>query len=250
MFAPQSLKICKVGEGLLVAINRNAEQRALAVGSVADFGNWNFLKVGSDDRVSRQVGFHFKGGSVKKYGPEIDAALSSDGRISRKDVRRWIAGAADIVTLSKLYRLTGERYYSIEPELGRDETCSLIQRYLLECIRLDVKDREDVQGRWEAAQTLHGWFCSLAEKEGTDPVLGRAAQAITEAFLNGDSGIRNAIETGFLEHALETPSLRPYFEHWSHEPRLREAWTRAIEWGKAHPDFVWGMLKQLKNIQS
>jgi len=187
---------------------------------------------------------------VSKYGSEIDAALASDGQISRRDVRRWIADAADIDTLSKLYRLTGERYYSIKPELGRDETCSLIQRYLLECIRLDIKDRDDILGRWEAAQTLQGWFCSLAEKEGGVPVLRRAAQAITEAFLNGDSDIRNTIEAGFLEHALETASLRPYFEHWSHDARLREAWTRAIEWGKAHPNFTWGMLKQLKDMQS
>lgn len=187
---------------------------------------------------------------MSEHEGNIEDALCNDDPVPREDVVRWIADATDIVTLAKLYRLTGERYYSINPELGRDVTCALIQRYLLECIRLDVKDRDDIQGRWEAAQTLHVWFCSLAEKEGAAPALRRAAQAITEAFLNGDSNIRNTIEAGFLEHALETASLRPYFEHWSHDPRLREAWTRAIEWGKAHPDFTWGMLKQLKNIRS
>jgi hypothetical protein len=179
---------------------------------------------------------------------EVGAALHSTKPIARHDVVRWIAAADDISTLSQLYRLTGERYYSINPELGRDETCSLIQRYLLECIRLNVTGRDDIQDRWEAAQTLHAWFCNLMEQDAAT-VLNRAAQAITELFLKGDDEVRNAIEAGFLEHALETEALRPYFEHWSTDERLCPAWARAIEWGKAHPDFTWGMLKQLRDIR-
>jgi len=187
---------------------------------------------------------------MTEYESEIDAALSTDNTIARQDVMRWIAHATDIVTLSKLYRLTGERYDSITPELGRDETCSLIQRYLLECIRLNVTCHEGVEGRWEAAQTMHAWFCHLGEDEGAASVLQRAAQAITDMFLQGDDDVRNAIEQGFLEHAMETAALRRYFKHWSIDERLRPAWTRAMEWGEAHPDFTWGMLKQLRDIQS
>lgn len=187
---------------------------------------------------------------MTEHGSEIDAALSASETIVRHEVVRWIANATDITTLSKLYRLTGERYDSIKPELGRDETCLLIQHYLLECIRLNVRDHEDVEDRWEAARTLHAWFCQLGENEGTAPVLQRTAQAITHVFLQGDDDIRNAIEQGFLEHVLETAALRRYFEHWSIDERLRPAWTRAMEWGKAHPDFTWGMLKQLRDIQS
>lgn len=187
---------------------------------------------------------------MSDYRIDIDAALAADEPIAKDDVMRWIAAADDIFTLSKLYRLTGERYYSVQPELGRDETCSLIQRYLLECVRLNVTGRDDAQDRWEAAQTLHVWFCQLAEQDGTATVLKQAARGITEAFLAGNKDIRNAIEAGFLEHALETSALRPYFEHWSIDERLRPAWTRAIEWGKAHPDFTWGMLKQLRDMRS
>jgi hypothetical protein len=181
---------------------------------------------------------------------EIDAALHSDKPIRRDDVLRWIAVADDISVLSRLYRLTGERYYSITPELGRDETCSLIRHYLLECIRLNVTGRDDVQDRWQAAQTLHVWFCHLMEQDGAALILKQAAQAITEVFLAGDNDIRNAVEAGFLEHALETPALHRYFEHWSTDNRLRPAWSRAMEWGNAHPDFTWGMLKRLKEIRS
>ena len=68
-------------------------------------------------------------------------------------------------------------------------------------------------------------------------------------FLQGDDDIRNAIEQGFLEHVLETAALRRHFEHWSMDEQLRPAWTRAMEWGKAHPDFMWGMLEQLRDVK-
>ena len=188
--------------------------------------------------------------AVTDFDSKLDAALHSDKPIARDDAVRWIAVADDISALSKLYRLTGERYYSIKPELGRDETCSLIRRYLLECIRLNVTGRDDIQDRWQAAQTLHAWFCHLMEQDGASSILTQAEQAITDLFLGGDNDIRNAIEAGFLEHALETAALRPYFEHWSTDDRLSAAWSRAMEWGKAHPDFTWGMLKRVRDMRS
>ena len=47
-----------------------------------------------------------------------------------------------------------------------------------------------------------------------------------------------AIENGFLEHALETAAIRPYFEQGGSDPRLEPAWKRALEWGDAHPDYM------------
>jgi hypothetical protein len=58
-------------------------------------------------------------------------------------------------------------------------------------------------------------------------------------------GIRDAIKMSFLEHALETEGLRRYFENWSTDSRLCAAWERALKWGKAHPDFTWGLLRQV-----
>ena len=39
-----------------------------------------------------------------------------------------------------------------------------------------------------------------------------------------------------LEHVLEAPGLRRYFEHWGQDPVLREAYEPALEWGLAHED--------------
>jgi len=58
----------------------------------------------------------------------IDAVLLTDAPIPREKVIHWIEGANNLSTLSKLYRLTGEAYYRIQPDLGQEVTCTLIQR--------------------------------------------------------------------------------------------------------------------------
>jgi hypothetical protein len=187
---------------------------------------------------------------MKDFAAEIEAAVVSEGPIARAKVVEWIDSASDLPTLAKLYRLTDESYARIKPDLGSDSTCGLIQRYLLECIRQDATGTDEIQDRWEATRTLHAWFCHLATMdEDNSAILRRASDAITELFLTGSEDVRNAVEQGFLEHALEMEALRAYFEHWSADPVLREAWERALEWGKAHPNFTWGLLQQLKRMQ-
>ena len=180
---------------------------------------------------------------------DIDVALSNEEPIPREKVLSWIDAATDLSTLSKLYRLTDDGYYRIQPELGREATCNLIQHYLLECIRQNVTESEEIKDRWEAAGTLHVWFCHLAELEGTSEVLKKAAQGVKELFLASGEEVRLAIEQGFLEHALEMAVLRPYFEHWSSDSQLQAAWGRALAWGKAHPNYTWGLLQELRKTK-
>ena len=108
----------------------------------------------------------------------------------------------------------------------------------LECMRRDLRDDDSIESRYEAAATLHGWLRQLLDAADCDAVIRTTANSITDLFLLSGEDIRDAIETGFLEHALESVGLRPYFEHWAEDPRLREAWERALEWGKAHPTFL------------
>ena len=173
------------------------------------------------------------------YGREIDAALSTQGSIPRDRVLLWIDSAGDLPTFAKLSRLTGEGYHRIKPELGREAECSAVQRYLLECIRQDVTDNEEIESRWEAAATLHFWLRHLLEKGDSSDVITGVAEVITDLFLTNEE-VCDAIEMGFLEHALETSALRPYFEHWSRD-------ERALEWGKAHPDYTWDLFVNHKH---
>jgi hypothetical protein len=178
---------------------------------------------------------------------DIETALLTDTPLPGEQVLHWIHKAEDLRTLAKLYRLTGEGYSRIQPDLGKEVVCGLVQRYLLECIKANITNDQDILSQWQAAQVLHGWFCRLLEmEEDNSAILKSAADAITALFLVSGEEVRNVIETGFLEHALETAALRPYFEHWSGDDRLREAWNRALEWGKAHPDFTRGLLQQLQ----
>lgn len=186
-------------------------------------------------------------GTVSKFDSDINAALSSGGPIPREKVLAWINAAtdSDLATLSRLYRLTDEAYYRIQPELGKEPTCALIQRYLLGCIREGVTDNEEIEERYEAAESLHVWFRHLLGMEDSSTVLATAANAVTTLYLESDESVRTAIETGFLEHALESAALRPYFEHWASDPCLQPAWNRALEWGKAHPDYMAKLYERL-----
>jgi hypothetical protein len=183
-----------------------------------------------------------------EFNSDIDAALSGDGTIPRAQVISWIEATSDsdLSTLSKLYRLTGEGFYRIQPEMGREPTCVLIRRYLLGCIREGVTENEEIQERYEAAGSLHVWFRHLVAMEGTSSVLSSAANAVKNLYLESGREVRDAIETGFLEHALESKALRPYFEDWASDARLQASWNRALAWGEAHPDYMAGLFQQVR----
>jgi len=180
------------------------------------------------------------------YTPEIDAALSSREPIPRQKGLVWMESATDLPTLAKLYRLTGEGHYRIQPELGKVAECSAVRNYLLGCVRQNVTDDEEIQSRWEAAATLHLWLRQLFEMGDASDEIDKTGQAITELFLTGGQEIQLAIEQGFLEHALESASLRPYFEHWSKDERLRDTFQAATEWANDHPDFSWNLHQEFR----
>ena len=96
--------------------------------------------------------------------------------------------------------------------------------------------------------SFQAWFLRLLELK-KDAVLRQAAQAITDLYLS-DESTRCTIETAFLEHALETAGLRPYFENWSRDERLREGWRMAMEWANAHPDYMAKIYQGLRDRKS
>ena len=173
----------------------------------------------------------------------VEQALTSDAVIPRDQVLAWANEAHDTQTLALLYRLTGEAYERIVPNLGKEQTCRLIRRYLLECIRLDPQDGLAFD-RYGAARTLEAWFDHLADAESAWDVLSESAADVTALFLDCSAEVRTAIETGFLEHVMEQERLRPLFSNWQMDDRLRSAWENALAWGEAHPRFVKGLRKR------
>ena len=177
---------------------------------------------------------------------EIDAAVSSDGIVPRDKVLRWIESADDLTSLAGLYKLTGDGYYRIQPELGKEAACTAVRKYLLECVRQNVEHDDEIESRWEASRTLHLWLRRLHELGGCSDEIEKTAEAITALFLSSGEEIRLAIEQGFLEHALESGGLRPYFEEWQKDERLRETWEAAMAWANDHPDWSWNMHQELQ----
>ena len=168
----------------------------------------------------------------------ILAALSSDVPIRRAEVREWVTPAQDLEMLALLYRLTDEAWNRIEPHLEAHETCGIIRCYLLRCIQEDPR-HDWAFTRFEAAMQLEAWFDYLADKpEDRTAILRESAAAVTDAYVCGDAEMRRTIEQAFLEHVLEQTRMRPFFEHWAANDQLREAWTSAIEWADAHPNFM------------
>jgi hypothetical protein len=176
-------------------------------------------------------------------------ALASDGSIPVARVREWIREPATISTDVLLYKLTRDAWHRIEPHLNTDETCAVIQRYLLGCIREDPSE-DGALSRYEAAHELEAWLDHLAGLEHTREIVLALVDAVTTQFLAGDSGVRRALETGFLEHVLEQPSRRALFSHWAHDERLQEAWRLSLAWGEAHPNFTKSMRSYVSSAAS
>ena len=174
--------------------------------------------------------------------------MESAGAIPRPDVRRWIREADTVEVDSLLYRLTRDAWNRIEPRLTSGETCALIQRYYLRCIREDPEPGVALS-RYEAAGELERWFDDLAAREDTHEVLHGLVASVTELFLSSDDNVRRAIETGFLEHVLEQRALRHFFSHWAYDERLQDAWRHALAWGDAHPNFAKSLRASLPAVR-
>ena len=109
---------------------------------------------------------------------------------------------------SKLYRLTGEGYYRMEPELGMGPTRALIQRHLLGCVREGITDSDEIQDRYEAVESLHLWFCHLAGIDRTSTILAAAAEGIKKLYLESGEDVRTAKPEFWSMHRNRPPFVR------------------------------------------
>lgn len=162
-------------------------------------------------------------------------------QIAFGDVRRRLEGAA----LTEQHEILGfirhhtDRIWP-QPDSGwlYDQMCS----YLLECISRGLVEHDDaddasVHFPFEAAHELVVWFNWYRRSGDVDSdMVRRVVDRIEALFRDGDAGVRNCLETGFLEHVLEAPDNREYFAQWAHDPLLKDSYTEALRWGLAHAE--------------
>lgn len=160
-------------------------------------------------------------------------------RVSLGDVRRRLE-AATLADRSTLLEFIRRNIGKIRPQPDPGWLYGQMSSYLLQCIIQGSVDHPDARGAsvhspFEAAHELVVWFnWYISDGESAPKAIRLLIDRIEVAFRDGDDRIRNCIETGFLEHVLETPGNRQCFAHWARDLLLSESYTEALRWGVAH----------------
>lgn len=166
---------------------------------------------------------------------EISKAYTGRGPIPRERVLGWIE-RGDLEAWGLLYTLTRDAHDRIEPKLDLQTAGEFLLDYYLRCIAEDPEPNDDLHSRFEAAWEMVPWLDHLWElKPESERLLALFVERVTESYRHGATEVRNAIETGFLEHAFERKELVALFAEWRHDPELGHAYELCLDWGRAHP---------------
>jgi len=109
--------------------------------------------------------------------------------------------------------------------------------YLIECLTHHPKGGDDFVHRGsEAGYEIAAWLKHLVNAADGEAVVIEVAARLADAYRAADPTTRKRIETSALEHALESPAVRPFFAAWRTDPVLSEAHRHALAWGMAHTE--------------
>jgi hypothetical protein len=166
----------------------------------------------------------------------LQSLLEANAPIPAKLVEELMA-SDDRADQADAFYCLSERWGQIRPEREVWATAPFVLGFLIGTIT-DPPERahtdSNALSHYEAAHTLVTILRNLSDHpEGSEP-RRELVERITQTFLAGNESVRDCIETGFLEHALEHPDLRPLFERWENDPEMREAHARALAWGCSH----------------
>lgn len=161
-------------------------------------------------------------------------SLSQTGVVSFSEICRQLT-VAGIDQRGRLLEFVRENRARIFPVPDDDWMCIELVAYYLDCITQTDRDAEVLTTPFEAADALVQLFNWLlfVPADGQQRA-AEVAVRLAERYREGSPEIQNRIETGFLEHALETPEARPIFDFWSRDPVLAESYSAALAWGLAH----------------
>ena len=165
---------------------------------------------------------------------EVEVALSGTGTIPRADYERWSRG--DLSTRARVYALTVSHWSRIEPEPSFLGHCRFMADYLIECLLQNPEGDNFLHSGFDATHEIAAWLKHLAKTPDRKVILTEVAGRLAVAYKAADPTTRNRIETGALEHALESRAVRPFFDSWGTDPILRDAHEHALAWGLAHPE--------------
>ena len=166
---------------------------------------------------------------------EVIAEMEGTATIPRERVLRWMS-EGDLRTRAAVYHLTVKALERIQPQMTMHQQCGFMADYLLECLKTVPGDPDaGVMSGFDAAWELGVWMKHLKDMEA-EPVISDLVLRLEKLFRQGDETLRNRIETGVLEHVLESKRMRPYFQHWQADPALKDAHQLCMQWALAHEE--------------
>ncbi len=163
------------------------------------------------------------------------SALDSNDSVSAEAVRRLI-GDGDLRVRGAAYYFLQRARDRIVPPLSTAEQCSFMLDYLFECLLLDPESDDYLYSGFEAAGELSGWVKRLERVGNNDRLISQIVQRLTQAYIAADENTRNRIETGAVEHMMESPSMRKYFASWKGDSTLGTAYELCLQWGIDHEE--------------
>jgi hypothetical protein len=161
---------------------------------------------------------------------EVEAALAGTTPVAKTDYMRW-AGSRDLAIQARAYRLSATAWDRITPSPTGDEQCGFMARYLLRCLVENPQDDDFIHAGFSAGHELAAWLKHLSAIGDMERHIRRVSDGLATAVRHGDAVTRHRIETAVLEHVLEAPELRPFFETWASDPLLAEVHRHALAWG-------------------
>jgi hypothetical protein len=162
-----------------------------------------------------------------------EAASSSGRKVPKNAVLAWMQATDPQVQGCVFSMISNQENIShIAPPLQFDEVFPFAIAYLEQCIQEDY-DLEWVESRYLAGHALVGLITNLwNDRPNSHSQLTEVKERLTSLYKQGDSGVRDAVLNGVLEHLFEVDGLTTFFKDWKDDPTLAVAYEGALGWKK------------------
>lgn len=161
------------------------------------------------------------------YTPaSLAAFLRSAEFISAEALHRWMQ-SPNLEILGVTYDAISELQIlvKISPPLTDDHVQKFLQHYFQRCLV------EDEQGDWCDSRYTASWDCANWLKAKWRQLSGEQRADwkvwLSTLYARGDAALRQAIETGLLEHMFADREIAKYFQDWRDDATLGEAYRLA-----------------------
>jgi hypothetical protein len=158
---------------------------------------------------------------------DLATKLRTSARIDKSEVLT-LMHSSDIEILGVLYDATSDAQVlsHIRPALSNDDAQKFLRHYFGRCLRENTPGEwadSRYTAAWDAANWLRAKWPSLSEIDRDD-----WKTWLANLYLQGDTDLRQAIETALLEHILGDKEIAHSFRNWEDTVLLRDAYRASL----------------------